>query len=125
MIPYDNSFSPPAPVIQATIQNINAPSQRVVVPMQIDTGADLCIIPESIVSVLNLEPEDATPIADYRGDVQSFHIFYVHLRIEQWTTRNVRVIAHGEGIGILGRNVLNQFNLNLRGKEQTFDLVLA
>jgi predicted aspartyl protease len=123
MTPYDDFFTPPAPVVQATIQNTNDPLHSVSANMQIDTGADMTLIPESAVSALGLATYDNTQVSDYRGTLESASVYYVNLKLDQWIIRNVRVIAVEGKYGILGRNILRAFTLTLNGKDQTFDLV--
>ena len=123
MIPYDTSFSPAAPVLRVTFQNTKGTAYKITAPMQIDTGADLTVIPESVMADLGLVAEGETPVEDYEGVARTHPFFFVHLQIDRWTIKNVRVIAHSGQMGVLGRNVLHGFTVTLRGKEQTFDIV--
>ncbi len=123
MIPYDTSFLPAAPVLRVTFQNTKETAHKITASMQIDTGADLTVIPESAIADLGLIAEGETRVEDYEGVVQTHPFFFVHLQIDRWMIKNVRAIAHSGQIGILGRNVLQGFTVTLRGKEQTFDIV--
>ncbi|HRW08298.1 MAG TPA: hypothetical protein P5121_24510 [Caldilineaceae bacterium] len=53
MTPYHSgSFEPPAPVAYMTLQHSTGDAKWPNVPMQIDTGADITLIPEQAVSHL-------------------------------------------------------------------------
>jgi len=123
MILYDTAFSPPAPVVDLMVQNADEPTRQIGVRMQIDTAADLTLIPESAVSALNLTPEGDTPIADYRGVIEMHPVYHIIMRIDRYVIHVPRVATIADQTGILGRDILRGFTLTLRGKDQTFDIV--
>jgi hypothetical protein len=57
---YDSTqFAPPAPLARVTLRASNNYTTVTDVPMLVDTGADLTLIPERFVSALKLEPEQS------------------------------------------------------------------
>lgn len=120
---YDRAFNPPAPAFEIIIQHPDDPTRTVSVTAQIDTAADLSCIPLTKVAALGLERGDETIIAGYDGRPAANLLYLVTLRINGFAINRVRAIAIPDSVFLLGRNVLNHFNLTLRGKDETFDIV--
>jgi hypothetical protein len=50
---YDSSqFDPPAPTAQVTLRNLDSSATKSDVPMLLDTGADVTLIPQAAVDTL-------------------------------------------------------------------------
>lgn len=114
---YDSSqFDPPAPV---AIVSLRAPSNDNAitdVPMLIDSGADLTLIPEKSVAELNVEfDEDHTyELEGFDGRKVMALTVQLELIFLRRTFRGRFVIVNSQS-GILGRNILNHFALLLDG----------
>lgn len=49
-----NSFSPPAPVALVTLRDPDSGAAQADVPMLLDTGADVSLIPQAVIGSLGL-----------------------------------------------------------------------
>ena|SRR5688500_4504057 len=117
MAAYDASaFQPPAPVALVTCRS--PITQRVVaeVPMLIDSGADVSLLPRALVTPLipNVEELPHYEIAGFDGTTTSASAVQLELEF-------LRRRFHGQFLlidstnGIIGRNVLNAVALILDG----------
>jgi hypothetical protein len=121
---YDsNLFDPPAPLARVSLRSHNG-NTVADVPMLIDSGADLTLIPERVVDELRLDLNlnkryELVGFDDQRSIARSAQLDLIFLRR---TFKGNFVIINSE-TGILGRNVLNHFALlfdgpRLRWQEQ-------
>lgn len=121
---YDSaSFSPPSPIAVVELSVVLFGQKLSVnAVMQVDTGADECCIPKSTIRQLANQlgygtlPSDFRTVIDFNGRPSRHRYFTLDLRLQQQTT----VISAGfvevsEDIGLIGRNVLNHFNICLDG----------
>ncbi len=119
---YDSSFAPPAPILDIRAQNPDLPDREVSVSAQLDTAADLSGVPFTLVSALGLARGDVTTIAGYDGKPNRTVVYLVNLEVSGYRFEQVRCIPIPDSVFLLGRNVLNQLNITLRGKDQAFEL---
>lgn len=121
---YDsNRFNPPAPLARVSLRaphNGNVVSD---VPMLIDTGSDLTLIPERSINELNLDFEqnesyELTAFDGHRSVAKSVQLNLVFLGR---TFKGRFVVVNSES-GILERNVLNYFALVLDGPGLSWEL---
>ena len=113
---YDaENFEPPAPVAYVTLRN---PATGVLlsdVPMLIDTGADVTVLPASAVEQLGISAEDS------EFEIQAFHSEIKRLKLAKLELFILGKKFAGEylfvdrSIGILGRNILNNLRILLDG----------
>jgi hypothetical protein len=107
MTPYNAiDFEPPAPVANVTLRY--GKNEWLNVPMQIDLGADITLVPQAVVAKLNLQP-----IANKQYELQGFdghatlaEMVQLELIFCQRTFRG-QFLLIDQPWGILGRNVLN------------------
>ena len=117
MPPYDGaSFDPPAPVARVVLRNREDGTQWVDVPMLIDSGADVTIIPATATQQLGVRP---TPNRQYElmgfdGSIRTVPTVEVDLILFGRTYRGQFLLLEQEW-GILGRNILNTLRLVLDG----------
>lgn len=118
----DVHFDPPAPVAEVVLRD--PASRRAVtrVPMLLDTGSDVTIVPRRAVEMLGASTASEAPfrLAAFDGS-ESVHPV-VRLQLEVCGRRFTgRYVLHDEEIGILGRNVLNRLALLLDGPHFVWD----
>lgn len=119
---YDRSFNPPAPVAEVTILHPVATTRRSLLPGKLDTGADVTVIPQQLVSQLRLTAKGRIWTRGYEGAYSQRPVFYVRMQIEGFVIASVRCIAIERRNVLLGRNVLNRFFITLDGKNLVFAL---
>lgn len=117
MTPYNSHlFDPPAPLAYVTLKHPTADAEWPTVPMQIDTGADVTLIPEQVVPRLGLTllPNLSYELQGYGGTIT--HASAVELRL-LFCRRSFRgkFLVVDQPIGLLGRDILNFVALLLDG----------
>jgi hypothetical protein len=114
---YDsNLFNPPAPLARVSLRTPHNSNIVSDVPILIDSGSDLTLIPERSIEELNLdldqnESYELTGFDGYKSLAKSVQLDLVFLS----RTFKGRFVVVSSEIGILGRNVLNRFALLLDG----------
>jgi predicted aspartyl protease len=114
---YDSTqFDPPAPVATVSLRAPNHDKVVDNVPMLIDTGADLTLIPERFVAELKAElgENHAYELEGFDGRKIMTRSVQLELVFLGRAFRGRFVLINSDR-GILGRNVLNHFALLLDG----------
>jgi len=102
---YSETYNPPAPLAKIKLRNPKSLEIIADVPMLLDTGSDITLLPKSFCEKIGAEISD-TKFLELEGFNESTSIaFYVYDE------------------GIIGRDVLNEFSIlfdgvNLEWKEQ-------
>lgn len=114
---YDGEgFDPPAPVACVTLRNARSGAMISDVPLLLDTGADVTLLPRSTVEQLGVPP-----VAGERYELMGFDgtkSFAPVVMLDMLFLRRAfrgRYLLTEEGRGILGRDVLNHVVLLLDG----------
>jgi len=116
-------LDPPGPVVSVKITPPNRSTPIRIRLAEIDTGADISVIPEFLVNELNLAEKRPIFMLGYDGSPARRATFQVDLKILGYTLRAVRVVAAPRDTILLGRDVLKHFIITLDGKAQTFEMV--
>ncbi len=113
---YNESFDPPAPLAEIVLRNIETSERVENISVLLDTGADVSLLPLSAVKKLNIEPSgEKVKLVGFDeseniADVYTLQIIFLGKRL----TGDYCTID--DEIGILGRDVLNQFSITFDGK---------
>jgi hypothetical protein len=115
---YNGQLSPPAPFVYVTISRPDELSITVSdVPAQLDSGADMSVIPANLVERLQLVQLDQAPVAGFGGHVTLAPTYLVGLAVRPFDAVVARVIAdRDEPFVLLGRDVLNRHHVELDGQ---------
>ena len=123
MPPYDtNQFEPPAPLARVTLRNPDTGAISPDVPMLLDTGADVTLIPRINLNGLNL-----ATLQDKLYELMSFDgstSFAPVIQLELIFCRRIfrgQFLVIDQAWGIICRNVLNSVPLVLDGPNLTWD----
>ncbi len=110
------SFSPPAPVAYVVIRNIDRDRRVGDVPMLMDSGADLTLIPKVCADHLELpcEIDEDLLLQGCWGEAGEVKVVGAEL-VFQGKNFKGRFPVIDEECGILGRNVLNRFSILFDG----------
>lgn len=112
---YDSTaFQPPAPVARVTIKTPDASTTIPDVPMLLDSGADVSLLPRFALASI-LQSRDDLPhydLAGYDGHVSTAPAIDVEVIFLGKSFRG-RFLIVDDRCGILGRNVLHRISLLL------------
>jgi hypothetical protein len=113
---YDaTQFSPPAPVASVTLRNPENGTVRADVVMLLDTGADITLLPQSIVGELGLiYSADGYELSDFEGRTSTARAVRAELIFLELTFRGQFLLIEQDW-GIIGRNILNVVSLTFDG----------
>ncbi len=119
---YDTeNFDPSAPVATVTLRHPATGVSLSDVPMLIDTGADVTLLPREYVERLGIETEsEAYEVQGYNGETS----FADAVKLEMvFLDRKFtgQFLLMDQPMGILGRNVLNAVSIFLDGPEGTWE----
>ena len=120
---YDGeSFDPPAPVAYVTLRNPATGVSLSEVPMLIDTGADVTLLPRQYVDELNIEPEEDKVYEVQGFDEQTRLVQMVQLELIFLKRKfSGQFLLIDQPTGILGRNVLNSVSIVFDGPHSKWD----
>lgn len=118
----DNHFSPAAPVAHVTLR---APdSSRVIdeVPLLIDSGADVTLLPQTTIDLLGIaiETGESYQLVGFDGSISVARAVRVDLLLGRKTFKG-RFLLSDQSQGVLGRDVLNHLCLVLDGPRQMWE----
>jgi predicted aspartyl protease len=120
MTTYDSGrFSPPAPLASVTLRDPDNGSSVQDVPMLIDTGADVTLLPRSSVNQLGILPIEDTgyEIMGFDGTVSMADVVRLDLQVLGRTFKGRYLIIDQEW-GLIGRDILNYLKLVFDGPQQ-------
>jgi hypothetical protein len=121
---YDGAlFNPPAPVARVSLRN---PLSGVViadVPMLLDTGADVTLLPRMIVERLGIPVAvgGGYELIGFDGSRSVAPIVRADLLLLSWTFKGQFLVVNQEW-GLIGRDILNHISLLLDGRRLTWDV---
>jgi hypothetical protein len=127
---YNQQVEPPAPFIYVTVITPDPrageahASRSARIPMQLDIGAALKVIPQRLMGELGLIKFSEVGVGGFRRAPEVEDSFLVRLQIHEWEIEALEVVLGDDSYGLLGRDVLNQFLLTLNGPDLNFTLQL-
>ncbi len=118
---FSRAFEPPAAVVPVRLR---APSahQNATLDGKIDTGADLCGVPEQLVIDLDLPPVRSVRVAGFAGAPYDVVVYRVDVEIDGLVFPRVEALAIGRPYVLLGRNVLRTLVVRLDGPREQLEL---
>jgi hypothetical protein len=120
---YNRQVSPPAPFVYVSVRAAVDGTMSAESPAQLDTAADLTIIPSRLVEELGLPQVGEVRIFGVGGRSDTLPAFLDLLEIRGTSPRLVKVLSNPEEpYVLLGRDVLNHFRITLDGPNLALDI---
>jgi predicted aspartyl protease len=118
----DSLLQPPGPVVSIRVSPTKRSEPFRDRLAEIDTGADISVIPDSLAADLQLKAKGPVIMLSYDKDPVERSTYLVDLEILGYKLRSVRVARAPRDTILLGRDVLKHFVITLDGKAQTFEM---
>jgi hypothetical protein len=122
---YNREVDPPGPFVEIVIHHAANLEQFIRIQAKIDTGADVSAIPANLVPQLQLPVASKLLIEGYDGVSVTVLTYSVMFEIADIRFDNWEVIAFPYDYGLLGRDILNSFYIQLNGPDLAFKLSLT
>jgi len=121
---YSLDFSPAAPVLPVLIRLPGSiESKRL--EGKVDSGADMCAIPEDVIADLDLPPVRMVRAAGFAGVLQEVMLYHCAIELADRRFEHVEAVATRRRYAIIGRNVLRHLVLKLDGPNTTLTIGAA
>ena len=119
---YSRDFHPPAPVIELSI-SVPLSKDDVSLTALIDSGADITVIPERIITQLRLRRVDSLLASGFGKGVIEATVYAAILSVKGiLKPKMYRVLSWREDYVLLGRDLLNQLMTVLNGPSEELKL---
>lgn len=101
-------FDPPAPVAYVTLRNDTTGAEWSNVPMQLDTGADVTLVPQTAVNKLGLTifSDMQYKLVGFDGNASFAFATQLKLLFGRGTFRG-KYLLIDQNMGVIGRDILN------------------
>jgi len=120
---YDaENFEPPAPVAYVTLRHPATGVSLSDVPMLIDTGADVTLLPHEYVERLGIESTDdeAYEVQGFDGESKLVQMVQLEM-IFLGRKFSGQFLLSDQSMGIIGRNILNTVSILFDGPRAKWD----
>lgn len=120
---YNQQISPPGPFVHVALGPPLADLADADLPAQLDTAADLTVVPLRLIEHLGLVPFDSVPVLGFGGILTNAPTFLVRLSLRGQDPLALEVLGSAEEPHILlGRDVLNRYRFLLDGPRLVLEI---
>ena len=110
------AYAPPMPVLDIGVSRPGASAPSATLEAVVDTGADGTLIPQDVLEGVGATFVDRAYLRGITGQRRPVDLYLVTLHLGPLRIAGVRAVALAPGdTAILGRDVLNQLDIALRG----------
>jgi len=120
---YNRQIEPLAPMINVVVKSPENPAIFVPSPGLIDTGADYTAITPTIFEKLVPLRVGSVYVESFKGEGNVQLLYSVSIEIHSWNFSQIPVIIGLDEYVILGRDLLNNFDLHLNGIDGKFEIL--
>ena len=118
---YSSNFTPPAPMVPLAVGVPGGPDERHI-EGKMDSGADLCALPEDLIVELDLAPVRVVRAAGFGQPHQDALLYHCALRFAGWEFEHVEALATRRPYALIGRNVLRHLVVKLDGPKSVLTI---
>lgn len=120
---YTTEIQPPAPFVSVTVRCPTTGRYIDPSPAQVDSGADCTVLPQFVVSALDLVQIGVYECQGFEGEIKRFPVFLVAIAIHDLPPVEVRaILVESEPYILLGRDVLNAHRIILDGPRMVLEI---
>ena len=120
---YNRQINPPAPFVHVTIERPASGGAPAEIPAQIDSAADITVIPWCVVEELQLVQFGEQSVGGFGGYTLELPTFLIQIGLRGQSLRPVKVLAsRDETFALLGRDGLNHHHLVLDGPNPVLEI---
>ncbi len=114
---------PPAPYTMALIRHPETNQFITDVPMLLDTGSDISLVPRATAVALNADEQqiEGVRLIGYNGNASNAVMVRLHIVFEGRTFRGAWMLTDGD-YGIIGRDILNLLSIHLDGPNHVWSI---
>ena len=113
---YNRQVNPPAPFVHVAIERPTVGGTTIEMSAQIDSAADISVIPWGVVDELQLVQFGEQVVGGFGGYTLEIPTFLIRIGLRGQPLSPLKVLAsREESFVLLGRDVLNRFHLVLDG----------
>lgn len=112
---YNRQIDPPAPFINAFVRNPKTATIFVNNPALIDHGAGCSVITPEMAEQIQPPRTGTIHVSGFKDKGEFAALYRVHIEIHHWVFREVEVAIGDSDYAIIGRDILNHFDLRLNG----------
>lgn len=120
----DPAFHPPAAVAPVRLRAPNGVDSATL-SGKLDSGADVCAVPEHLVEELGLPPVRRVRAAGFAGVLEEMTAYRIDVEVAGKVVRRVEALTTRRPYAIIGRNVLSAFVFTLDGPGGAWELRAA
>jgi len=117
-----DGFNPPAPVLEVSLSLPINPGDIIKIPALLDSGADMTVIPRTVVQQLQLKYVDEIPAVGFDGNVKNTFVYSAKIIFDKLGEFIIRVITCENDHALIGRDILNKWSVFLKGREKVFEI---
>jgi hypothetical protein len=117
-------FDPPAPLAQVTLRNLATGKRWPDVPMLLDSGADVTLVPRAVLDQLDLAvlTDKQYELIGFDGETRTASAVQLELLLAGRVFKGSFLLIEQDW-GIIGRNILNALPLIFDGPQQMWEVV--
>ena len=120
---YNRQMHPPAPFVHVRLASWDGTTVADGIPAQVDTAADLTVIPEGLATHLGLRPAGEIRVAGFEQPLTTTSVYEVRMAIQDLELLRTEVVASPtEPHVLLGRDVLNRHRIVLDGPRAALEI---
>lgn len=119
----DVGYNPPAPVSLVVIRT--DPATRIAdVPMLVDTGAEVSIVPLSVVISLGMKPvpDPHLKLASFDGTISAAEVVSIGIEFCDELFEGKYVVSDIP-VGVIGRDILNEMRIEFNGPALEWNVI--
>jgi predicted aspartyl protease len=118
---YSHDFSPLAPMVEILVSSPTG-TEKTMLEGKIDSGADLCAVPEEVIAELDLPPIRSVRAAGFDGAHREVLLYHCALEVAGRRFSHVEALATRRRYAIVGRKVLRTLVVELDGPKATLTI---